>query len=92
MGSWQLGVRRGLYETGGRSAETEGAKDGGEQGEPMRFPGGGLEVESGNDKLQLAKSVTLRVQCTHQHLVQVSTHADDLSRGSNFQWSSQKSV
>lgn len=92
MGSWQLVARRGLYETGGRSTETEGDKDGGGQEESVRFPGGGLEVESGNDKLQSAKTVTLGVQCTHKHLVQVSTQADDPNRGSHFQWSNQKSV
>lgn len=59
MGSWQLVAHRGLYEIGGRSAKTEGAKDGGEQ-EPVRFPGGGLEVESGNVKLQSAKTMTLK--------------------------------
>ena len=73
MGSWQLVAHRGLYETGGRSAETEGAKDGGERGESVRFPGGGLEVESGNDKLQSAKTVTLGVQCTHKYLVHMHT-------------------
>lgn len=58
------------------------ATNNGDQGGLLRLPGGGLEVESGNDKFQLGMTGTVRIKCTNKYFMPINTQVDDLSGAS----------
>lgn len=91
VGSW-LHAENYVKQEEGQLTESERAKCGGECGGLLRFPGGSLEIESGSDKLQLVQMVTLRLQRTPKHFIQINTQVDDLNWGLNLQSRKQKSL